>query len=603
MAEVTPSGNDTVSKLIGQYEDWRKYFRPVRDDFVKDYKQYRSILDVDSSKDYYKWRSKLFIPATARAVDGLLPDLLLTLFGPDPFFGVGPREPGDVMAAKLQESLLAYQFDCTDFFNKTYNYLKQYAIYGSTFGKVFWKKETVDEIIKFAIIDSDGVEKKIKTIKSNVLIDQPWFEPIDIFALVWGKRAISLQDTAIYHRSEKTIRELKETGVYGNIKDLERAIVSDKSEGKYEEEVRRWSRGLSAAYSGDEGDERRVELLEYWNADRTETSTIAGQRIMVRPMRDNPYGKKYDPFVQTNIWGNPFEMLGVGIPEKVKDIQNQLNTEVNQRLDNRNLRQNFILKVRRGANINTRNLLSKPGAVWLTDDMTALEVISMPDTSSTSSFMEENMLEGKCEEITGVTKYATGGGVDSRRTATEVSLLTRMASKSFALHLRQIEEQFIKPVIRKFMYLNSKFMEKEQFVRIIGDTGEFEFIKISPSSVSNTNYDLIAQGSSQLTDKNLKVQQMIQYMQLIVQDPTMIPFKKELTKRIWEAWGNKDFNAIMQTQIAQPTMPVPPIPGGPPQTMGGQPVNPTEMRMPSPMEGMNAMMMGGGGTMPQQGGY
>jgi len=586
---------DYVNKL---YSSSKNYYRSQRDDYVKDYKQYRSWLDSETMKDYYKWRSKLFIPATARAVDGLLPDLMLTIFGANPFFEVNPREELDVVTAKINQSLLNYDFDVDDFQLKFFDFLKQMAFYGTTFGKCYWRKDTREETVEI----EDIILGKQKVKNEIVLFDGPCFTPLDIFNVYYSPKATKLSDTWIIHRSEKTIGEMKRQGIYKNIDELENNITMDKDTERYQAETKKARLGIPSAYSSEEGDDRRVELLEYWNIDRTKTMTIAGQSVIVRPERENPLGIGFDPFVMCSLWPNPFELAGVGIPEKVRDIQDQLNSEVNQRLDNRNLRQNLILKVRRGANVNVRNLISKPGGVWLTDDMSAIEVVSMPDISSSSSFAEENMLEGKCEEITGVTKYVTGGGANAQRTATESSILQKMGSKQFALHVKLIEEMALKPIVKKFHQLNQKFMDKEKVVRIVGQEG-IAFVTATPADTAR-EFDFTINGATQLTDKNLKVQQMINYMQIIGPDPTMQQMKKEITRRIWEAWGYKDFESMNPP-------PAPQVPGMMPGMQGQQgmapqgpqgPVEPTEMRPPTPQEGMIPQQMGGGGNA-QGGGY
>lgn len=561
------SNNQLAEKISKLYSNSRIYFKPIREDWVNFYKRYRSYLDSSTTKDFYKWRSKLFIPATAKAVDGLLPDLLLTLFGPDPFFEIAPREEGDVDQAKIQQAILSSDFYNCDIFLKAYTYLKQMALYGTTFGKVYWNKDTTTETLIKTFEDQQTGKQTEKTEKLTVVLhDQPWFEPIDNFNLAWAKNCTNLRDTWIIQRSEKSIGEMKAAGVYDNVNDLETAIVGMKGTSEYEQEVRNWLKGLPSAYNDEEGDARKVELLEYWNEDRSKTATLAGRFIVVRKLRDNPYGLNYDPFIKTDLWANPFEFLGTGIAEKSRDLQDQLNSEVNQRLDNRALRQNVQFKVRRGANINTRSLRSSPGAIWLTDDMDALDVVNIPDISSNNSFNEENMLEQKIEEITGVTKYSTGAGADSRRTATEVNTLTKMSSKGFALHVKIIEESFIKPLIKKFMYLNSRFAEKERTIRILGKDG-YQFIKVTPDDLLKTNYDLVAKGSSELTDKNMKVQQMVNFKGMIAQDPTSMAMNKALDKRIWEAWGNKDYEIAMkegQAMLPPPPPPPPPEPKDPP---------------------------------------
>jgi hypothetical protein len=600
---VITASNDSVRDLILKYfTGCRNDQKPLRDSWVTSYKQYRGILDVDTSRDAFRWRSKLFIPATARAVDGLLPKMMLNLFAPDPFFGVSPREPMDVDQAKTQEAYLSYQFSESNFIHRAYWFLKQLDIYGTSLGKVVWRKNTGTETTQIVITDEQG-RPQVKDIQSEVtLMDQPVFEPLDIFDLYWSSRATSLSDTWIVQRTEKTIGEMRRSGVYENLDELESLINQRRESGEYEAQVRNYARGIQAAYSGEEGDDRTVELLEYWNRDRSKTATIAGQLVVTRPLRDNPVGPKYDPYVLSTLFPNPFEFEGTGVPEKCRDLQAQINTEVNQRLDNRNLRQNVQFKVRKGAGINTRNLQSKPGAIWLMDDMASLEIVNIPDISSGFSFQEEAHLQQQCEEITGVTRYATGSGSSGgEKTATEASILKNAGSDAFALHLLLIAESFIKPVIRKFIYLNSRFMEQETSVRITGDAGGYNFIKVTPGDIQKTDFDLIAHGANEITDKNLKVQQMLQFMQIIAQDPSMVPFRTELTRRIWETWGNKDFDSILRSATLPQNQPAPALAGMgasqmPPQGAGGMPVNPTGMRASSPMEGLVPAMMGGGGN-------
>lgn len=592
MAETKVYGTnkEKVEYINRLYDESTKYYSSWRDELTKAYKQYKSVLDIDSSKDYYKWRSRLFIPATARAVDGLLPDLMLTLFGPDPFFETVPREPSDVIQSKILEPLLLYQFDSTDFFTNFFDFLKQMAIYGTTFGKVYItsKKRKVKKSVpqEFMGIEIGEPKEEYEEIE---IYDGPVFETIDIYDLRFSPNAKSIDDTWVIHRTEKTIGDMKKLGIYKNLDKLEYSIAQDKLSSKYDEEVRKSLNGFPSAYTQEEGDDRRVELLEYWDRSRSKTCTIAGRSTIVRPERDNPLG--IDPFVSCKLWGMPFELLGTGIPKKVEDLQNQLNCEVNQRLDNRNIRQNVTLKVRRGANVNVRNLLTKPGGIWLTDEMDAIDPIVIPDISSSTSFAEENLLESKCEEITGVTRYATGQGSGSSKTATEASILTRMASKAFALHLRIIEEMALRPILRKFAALNSNpdFMDKERVEKVVGPLGAMW----EPSSETAINFRLLA--SSQLTDKNLKVQQMIQLLGMLKDDPTIN--KMEIVKRIYEAWGYKDF-ATLQQQMP-PQMPQ----QGMPQNMGTPPglgagIPPTGVRPGSPAEGGLPMMAGMGGARP-----
>lgn len=592
--------NANVDEVVSRYKDGYNYYRSQRDSFVTYYKKYRGWLDANSTKDFYKWRSKLFIPSIGRAVDGLTVNLWLAIFSMTPFFEVKPREESDVARSKAVGALLEYQFEETSFKTEFLKFLIQLGIYGTSFGKVYQK--TIKKKVKrrrpkeFMGVTFPG-EFELKE-EEEVVYDGPCFQPIDIFDIVVSPNATSLEDTWVIHRSEKTLGEIKKMqkdGIYKNVDDLELLIMGSNPTEQSESKERKHVGGFPSAWGKEEGDDRRVEILEYHNMERTKIITVGGQSVELRNKENKLY---IDPFVHANLWGVPFELYGIGIAEKAGDLQDQLNAEVNSRLDNRNLKQNFILKVRRGANVNTRSLISRPGAVWLTDDIEAIQAMTIPDVASNTSFAEENLLKQEIEEITGVTKYATGGGAEtSKKTATEVSVMTRSTSKSFALFVDKIVEQAIKPVVKKFYTINELFMEDETVVRILGQEG-MVFVALKPEDIMG-NFDFIPAASSQMTDMNLKSQNLINLLGIAKDDPTLN--RQTIYKKFWEANGYKDYNEL----FASPGLPQNPQtpqnnssqPGGA-VSQGGMPVEPTDMRPGTPFEGGTPITVGGGGTRP-----
>jgi hypothetical protein len=554
MAEIKQMNK--LDTILNQYQNSIRYYDKYRSDWARYYKKYRSIYDTDTTKEYFRWRSKLFIPATAAAVDGLVFNLALTLFGPNPFFDVAPREEGDVRRAQLMRELLMYEFEKSNFkMEFAGNFLKQLSIYGTSFGKVVQRKITKKTKKRKEIV-AVGINGEIMPTgeyevqeDEEVVYDGPVFETIDIFDVIISTKAKSLQDTWVIHRTEKTIGELKaleKMGIYSNVTDLENLILNTNDPDLQKSESRKYSTGLPVAWSDEPGDLRKVEILEYWDKKREKVTTIAGRSVIIRDT-ENPLG--IDPFVSASLWQLPYEVYGIGVPEKCDDLQDQLNAEVNQRLDNRNLRQNLILKVRRGANVNVRNLISKPGAVWLTDDMTAIEPIQVPDIETSASFAEENILKQEIEEVTGITKYSKGAGVaGDRTTATEASIVARSGSKSFAYMVMLIEESALKPIIEKYYQLTEMFMDKEVILRVLGDKG-YEFIALKPEDVRGC-YDFIPQGTSELVDKNLKVQYLIQLLGIAKDDPALN--RLAVYKNIWEALGQKNYSELFNLAMQPP---------------------------------------------------
>lgn len=593
--------NRKIDEYLGKLKNSQNYYSTIRNNWVKYYKKYRGWLDSDSMKDIYRWRSRLFIPATAEATDGLVQNLYLTFFGVSPFFNVHPREEGDVERARAIESLLAFEFEQSDFKKQFRKFLLNLCIYGTAFGKVYPKNET-RKMKRRGELSVQGPEGPISlgydlVEKEVTVYDGPVFEALDNFDIFVSQKATCLQDSWVIQRSEKTIgqmKELEKRGIYTGVGDLE-VLISNYKQTDPDILSKKQIAGLPTAWSEDTGDDRRIEILECWDRDRKNVCTIAGRLKVVRTVENPLY---IDPFIYCTLWDDPGNIYGIGVPEKGNDLQDQLNSEVNQRLDNRNLRQNLIIKVRRGSNINTAQLISKPGGVWLTDDMDALEPISLPDISSPNSFAEESLLKQEIEEITGVTKYVKGSGAGGDRTATEASLLARSGSKGFAFLALMIEEYAMKPIIKKYYQLTELFMSEDKIVRILGSEAP-QFVKMSPSDVRG-DFDFIPAASSELQDRNLRAQQMIQMLQIAGQDPTLN--RMAIYKKLWEAWGYKDFGELFNVQqqlpmdiMNQQLQAQAQASAEPPQGPNG-PVEATGTRIPSPMEGMNMMALGGGGN-------
>ena len=598
MVQQTQKQATKLEEILSQYDTSIKHYDKYRSDWGQYYKRYRSILDSSTSKDYYAWRNELFIPATASGVDGLVFNLALTLFGSTPFYDVAPREANDVSRALLAKELISYCFDKSKFkMEFSGNFIKQLSIYGTSFGKVVQrditrttkKKKPINEPDLFGNEVPTG-ETEVET-EDEVVYSGPVFETIDIFDLIVSPDARSLSDTWVIHRTVKTLGELKalmKKGIYKNVGDLEMLIENKNSADTQYDRGRKESTGLPSAWGDEPGDLRTIELLEYWDKRRENVTTIAGRLKVIRDT-ENPLG--IDPFVSASLWALPFEIYGIGIPEKCLDLQDQLNAEVNQRLDNRNLRQNLILKVQRGNNVNYNSLDTRPGAVWLMDDINAVQEVNVPDTSSASSFTEESLLKQEIEEVTGITKYSKGSGVGGdRTTATEASLVARAGSKGFAYMVMLIEESALKPIIEKYYQLIETFMEDEQVIRVAGEKG-MEFVNVRPQDIKGS-YDFIPQGTTELVDKNLKVQYLIQMLSIAKDDQTLN--RQAVYKKIWEALGQKDFTDLF-TGAPQMPMSLDAKGGGMnPTNAGRQTASPASgVRAGSPQEGAIPIGMGG----------
>lgn len=581
--------DDIVNLWTGRYQAAKAYRRPIETNFLEYLEQYKGILKTPES-GIYKYRSKLFIPATSKCIDGVLAALMMQLFASKPNFSVTPRESQDVEQAKLLQALLEYQFEEADFFTEFQTFLKQCLIYGTSIGRVFWDtQKKVLEPEQRDFLGSQFPEMQPETEEQETLMfDGPVFKAVDIWNFFWDPMAHNLEDGWKIIRYERSIDELREINrvkgkaVYKNLDQLENDTgTATDPETITNERDRKDVMGFTTdprAAEPTESKRKKVEILECWNEDDTEVVWIGNGRVEIRGPIKNPFAHGTSGLVRLVYTTFPFEFTGVGIPERIADLQEQLNNITNQRNDNINIILNRMWKVQRGAGVDTKALASQPNRIIFTNDMAAIEELTTPMVCQ-DSYREGANLEAKIEEATGATKFTIGMGQDSGGgTATEAMIQQQSGQSGFALMLRQIESMALKPIIRMFYELNQQMMDKAKVVRIVGPEGE-AFINVKPEDIAG-NFDFMPEGFTTMMRKEVQVRLMMEFLKLTGGDPLVD--RRSIYKKIWEAWGFKNWEEILAKQ-----MPLPPMQPGAGMKPGAPQGMPTGTGMPT-MPGMPA---------------
>jgi hypothetical protein len=86
------------------------------------------------------------------------------------------------------------------------------------------------------------------------------------------------------------------------------------------------------------------------------------------------------------------ELYGIGIPEVSESLQEELNAVRNQRMDNVNLIINRMFIANKYADIDFDQLVSYPGNIILTNDVTAVQPLDTRDITK-SAYMEEEIIK------------------------------------------------------------------------------------------------------------------------------------------------------------------------------------------------------------------
>ena len=410
---------------------------------------FRSHLVIDED---YAFKSQIFVPITEKIIRAILSKYIVAMFLRRPFFDLKPRGPADKAQVERLKALLIYTFDkMPDFFTNMVRFVQMMLIYGTAFGKVYWRK-----VYKYI-----GKDKK-KTLVYN----GPYFEPLDISNFFIDEAATKLNGFYKVHRSFKTKKALKALGIYKNLDKITAKRDSASSLGVVNtvESDRRAIRDLSEPTQPVK-EYDVVELKEYWAEDDSRIIVVANDSVVIRD-DENPFWHGEHPFVCATYEPLPFEIYGKGICEKLSPHQSMINTLTNEIIDNVRLMNN---KMWIGVinTVNASQIVSKAGKIIWVDDINALkEVTFAPIPTDVHTMIGQ--LKRDCEEVTASTSLSTaiGAPITKEQTALEVSTLSRLGNEIHALNVMLLEIPAITEIVRKCYALIQQNFNQEQVIRI-----------------------------------------------------------------------------------------------------------------------------------------
>lgn len=561
--------------IANLYDAGKRWRQPYEDRWKKFYRLYRNYRD----QTVYPFKSNLFVPYIFSIIESIVPKMLGTIFNTRPIISVQPRQGANENLSKVMERMLEYQLDDErlEFFSKILEFFKECTIYGTSFLKVI-PRFNDDELVSFNYID---------------------VEPIDLFNIFPDYRARSIRRMKyiiqLSYVDLDQLYEMQNQGLYKNVKDVEAYLASDVYIDEYKRQ-RLTDVGILDEY-GFDTNRRIIEVLEYWDKDKIFT---IGARKVVLKEEDNPFDGLL-PFIMARYIPVQHEIYGIGIPEVSEDLQEELNTVRNQRMDNVNLIINRMFIANKYADINMDNLISYPGNVILTNDINAIQQLETRDVTK-SAYMEEDIIKQDIDNATGEFSYSRGQPPERRETATGIVRLQQATTARFDTIVKMLEFTVIRQIAKMFLWLDYQFLPKQELEKILGSEDytllEAESFYAQPIDVMLKQYNFQPMGSSTTAIKEVRIQQVMQAYQLFNQDPMIN--QVELKKMVLDVLDLKNQSKLLlpppstpeaagmgvipgqgqaqggQAGIAPPGVPQPPQPPQPP-VPGGQALQPEQM--------------------------
>lgn len=440
----------------------------------------------------------------------------------------------DAKSARQNELLLNTQF-CRKF--QRYNFIMKATRVLATEGTVIvqtgWEYEDEEEEVEVPIVQVDPMTGQ-EYIAGTEMVMETVVKKNQPTAIVCRNEDIFIDPTCmddmdkcqfVIHRYETDLSTLKADGRYKNLKRVAQQESGEDLDYDSEDETE---------FKFEDSARKKVVVHEYWgNYDIDDDGIVepivcawVGDTII--RLEDNPYPDAKPPFIVVPFNAIPFQMYGEALAENIGDNQ-KIRTAVKRGvLDNLAASNNGQVGIRRGAlDANNRKkwLAGKhfefngtPGDFW------EGSYNSLPATVFNVLAMESNEIESQ----TGTKSFSGGiSGSSLGATATGArGALDATATRRLNL-VRNISENLMKPLLRKWMSYNSEFLEEEEVVRVTNE----EYVPVRRDDLSGRVDIEISVSTAE--DNAAKSQELSFLLQTLGpnEDPTI---RRELMADIYE---------------------------------------------------------------------
>lgn len=532
-------------------------------------KQYNCI----SNEKFYEGTANLFPPDTRTAVKTFVNFIDETIFSADPKFQIkGQGGPNDSLKAEAIYSLLDWQQEKAKVRMKLRRMLERYLVkYGIAIIKVVWK---VDE--KFVVADAaqrvrmkqfvageyhDIIDKSVKTIYDNVD-----FQVKDLHSMYWNYFKDWDQQKIIIERSEADeshLRLLARKGVYNS------AAVTAAIEGKTGDSSKSVIESVAEKYShiqeitGLSGDfnspGRQHELLEAWcnfdlDGDGIEEEcliTVLDREYIVR-CEINPYDIQEKPYLWVAWEGIEGTSLGTGVPQLAEKSQIALNDFTNQIMDNITAILDCMKVVDDLAEISDSQLKSRPNGIIRSKAGVDAVRFLPPSLTANEGLKAVAMAKEDIRSGTGATMSLQGLPARYGTTASEYQQQGTASARDVFAKVREIEDRIIKEFLRKAYCYDLQFMAREDFIRILGEKaapliGTIDDPLLVKEAIRG-DYDFVPLGATQLENKVIKAQQILNFLNITVKLPPGIVNLPVLVREAWKFTGGSNAVDIILPQ-------------------------------------------------------
>lgn len=427
---------------------------------------------------------------------------------------VSPITWEDTNSARQSEMLLNYQF-CRQFdrYNFMSKALKVLSQEGTLVVQTGWEyeDEEVEVEVPYIGVNEYGQEAIVGTttvMETNVITNKPT-------ATVCRNEDVFIDPTCmddmdkcqfVVHRYETDLSTLRADGRYKNLKK----VAVDMSDSSYED----FDPEDDTEFIFEDEARKKILVHEYWGNYDVNDDGIAEPIVCawigntIIRLQSNPYPDNKPPFLVVPYNSVPFQMYGESDAELISDNQKIKTAITRGIIDNMAQSNNGMVGVRAnaldaanrkkfhaGQNFEFRGA-GGPNDFWH----------GSYNQIPSSAFNMLQLQNNEIESLTAVKSFSGGINAGSLgQTATGARGALDATSVRRLNRVRNISENLVKPLMRKWLAYSAEFLEDEEVVRVTNE----EFVQIKRDDLEG-NVDLEIKVST--TEDNTAKAQEITFM-------------------------------------------------------------------------------------------
>lgn len=509
-----------------------------------------------------KGKSHIVSNDIRKQMEWMLPSLADPFLSSPDIIKCNPVTYEDVKAARQNELLLNTQF-CRKFprYNFLMKSLKVLASEGTLVVQTGWdyEDEEVEEMVEGIEYDPLTNEEIIVMSKQKVTKirkNQPT-------ATVCRNEDIYIDPTCmddidkcqfVIHRYETDLSTLRLDGRYKNLDKVEKYEGQNRDYGYYPQD--------HTYFTFSDIARKKMVVYEYWGNYDVNEDGIAEPIVCswigntIIRLQGNPYPDKKPPFIIVPFNAVPFQMHGDSLASVIGDNQKVKTAIIRGIIDNMAQSNNGQVGMRKGAlDMANRKKFLQGGNFEYNgskEDFWQGSYNQIPG----SAFDMMTIMNNEIESQTGVKSFSggiSGNALGSTATGAR-GALDATATRRISL-VRNVAENLIKPLMRKWMAYNAEFLDAEEVVRITNE----EFVPIRRDDLSgNIDIDI---SISTAEDNNAKSQELsfllqtlgntmpFEMTQMIIAEIARLSRMPELEKKIIDFKQQPDPTQQMMQQV------------------------------------------------------